>query len=111
MKLKGKIALITGGAKGIGAATARRLAKAGAIVWVADVDDAAGRELERSLGAPHRYLHLDVTDEAAWGALVTDMQADVDVVAGIDQVVRGQIQLFSEAKVLTGRLICFGVHE
>ena len=75
MNLKGRIALITGGAKGIGAATARRLAKAGAIVWAADVDDAGGRELEKALGAPHRYVHLDVTDEAAWKALVAGMKA------------------------------------
>ena len=75
MNLKGKIALITGAAKGIGAATARRLARAGAIVWAADVDDTGGRELEKALGAPHRYVHLDVTDEAAWGALVADIKA------------------------------------
>lgn len=75
MKLEGKIALITGGAKGIGAATARRLAKAGAIVWMADVDDDNGRELAASLGAPHRYVHLDVTDPEAWTALVAQMQA------------------------------------
>lgn len=75
MNLQGKIALITGGAKGIGAATARRLARAGAIVWAADVDDANGRELETSLGAPHRYVHLDVTDQAAWKALVAGMTA------------------------------------
>jgi len=75
MNLKGKVVLITGGAKGIGAGTARRLAKAGAIVWAVDVDDAGGRELERELGSPHRYRHLDVTDEAAWKALVADMRA------------------------------------
>src|SRR6185369_5612037 len=71
--LQGKIALITGGAKGIGAATARRLARASATVWMADVDDGNGRELQQSLGAPHRYVHLDVTDPAAWKSLVADM--------------------------------------
>ncbi|MBM3347243.1 MAG: SDR family oxidoreductase [Betaproteobacteria bacterium] len=75
MDLNGKIVLITGGAGGIGAGTARRLAKRGAIVWAVDVDDASGRELEKELGPPHRYRHHDVTDAAAWKSLVAEMRA------------------------------------
>ncbi len=73
MNLQGKVALVTGGAKGIGAATAQRLARAGGTVWMADVDDGPGREMEQSLGAPHRYVHLDVTDANAWKTLIADM--------------------------------------
>ncbi|MBS1869341.1 MAG: SDR family oxidoreductase [Actinobacteria bacterium] len=74
----GGAALVTGGGSGIGAATARRLARAGAHVHVADVDaDAARRTAEQLVGeglsaAP---LALDVTSRASW-------EAAVDAIAG-----------------------------
>jgi NAD(P)-dependent dehydrogenase (short-subunit alcohol dehydrogenase family) len=67
--LEGRVALVTGAASGIGAATATLLAELSATVVGADVADDAGRELFASLGAPHRYVHLDVTDPAAWKEL------------------------------------------
>lgn len=62
----GKVMFISGAASGIGAATARHFAKLGATIVISDVDDAQGEALATELGAPHRYLHLDVTDYDAW---------------------------------------------
>jgi len=62
--------LITGGARGIGAATARLLAGEGAHVLVTDVLDDEGGALADSLGPKVRYTRLDVTDPGAWAAAV-----------------------------------------
>lgn len=66
--LAGKVCLVTGGAQGIGAACARRLAREGAPVVVLDVDDARGQALADELGA--LYLHTDVGDKAQIDAAV-----------------------------------------
>ncbi|MCC5989128.1 MAG: SDR family oxidoreductase [Pararhodobacter sp.] len=63
--------LITGGARGIGAATARLLAAQGASVMITDVLDDEGQALARELGAPARYQRLDVSSEADWQNAVT----------------------------------------
>ncbi len=68
-RLPGKVALITGGASGIGAATATAFAEHGASVVVTDMNDNLGREVvDRILasGGEATYLHLDTTDEAQW---------------------------------------------
>ena len=70
MAFEGKVALVTGGASGIGAATARRLAELGATVVIVDVDDAPGKEVAATLGGAHRYEHLDVSDPEGWRALL-----------------------------------------
>lgn len=74
-KLEGRKALVTGGASGIGEATARRFAAEGASVMIADIDDAAGemvvREIRAAGGAAY-YLHVDVTDRAAVRRMVHD---------------------------------------
>jgi len=70
-RLDGKVALITGAARGIGGATARLMAEAGAKVAVADVLDERGRETVQAIegtGAEALYLHLDVTSEDSWQA-------------------------------------------
>lgn len=72
-RLAGKVALVSGAARGIGAACARTLAAAGAAVLVTDVLDEAGEKTAESLrqaGARAAYQHLDVTDEAQWKAAV-----------------------------------------
>src|SRR5262249_5416832 len=60
-RLDGKIAIVTGGASGIGAATVRRFVDEGARVVAADVNDDAGEALARSLGARAAFRHADVT--------------------------------------------------
>lgn len=75
------IALVTGGASGIGEAAARRFAKAGWTVVIADVNDARGQEVAAEIGAS--YHHLDVTDDAAVAALAESLpQIEVLVNAG-----------------------------
>jgi 3alpha(or 20beta)-hydroxysteroid dehydrogenase len=69
-RLAGKVALVTGGAMGMGAAHARAFVAEGAQVVVADVNDAAGRELTNSLGGSASFVHLDVTDPNQWAFAV-----------------------------------------
>ncbi len=77
-RLTGKIALVTGGASGLGEAIARRFVAEGAAVIVADIDAAAGEALVAELGPPARFVRLDVSDEASWlAALATCDRLDV----------------------------------
>ncbi len=62
MKLESKTALITGGASGLGAATARMVAASGGRALLLDVDNEAGEALARELGGGARYLRTDVAD-------------------------------------------------
>lgn len=64
----GKVGIITGAASGIGAATARILAREGAKLVLTDIDDAAGGQLAAELGAT--YLHLDVSEEEGWPVVI-----------------------------------------
>jgi len=70
---EGKIALITGGASGIGRATAERMAADGATVIVADINEAEGRAVADKLDA--EFLALDVSSAAAWDAVVKTITA------------------------------------
>jgi len=94
-RLEGKVALITGGARGQGAAHARRLAEEGARVITGDVLDAEGDALAAKLradGLAVEYLHLDVTSPADWAHAVrtaTERHGGLDVLvnnAGIIHV-------------------------
>ncbi len=65
-RVKGKIAIVTGAAKGIGKETAKLLAREGAVVAVTDVDDEAGIPIEKDInnaGGTAKYWHLDVSKE------------------------------------------------
>lgn len=64
MEIPNSTFLIAGGASGLGEATARRLAAAGARVAIADVNDAAGSALAAELGPATCFVHCDVTQEA-----------------------------------------------
>lgn len=68
MEIKNKVFIVTGGASGLGAGTARMLVAAGASVVLADVQDEAGEKLATELG--QTYVHCDVTSEADGQAVV-----------------------------------------
>ncbi len=72
-ELDGKVALVTGGARGQGAAEARLFAGAGAKVVITDVLDEQGEQTAGELGCD--YLHLDVASETEWEAVVADVVA------------------------------------
>ena len=69
MRLEGKVAIITGGARGQGATEARMFAQEGAKVVIGDIRDELGVQVEaeiRELGGEAVYLHLDVTSDDDW---------------------------------------------
>ncbi|KAF5730132.1 short-chain dehydrogenase reductase 3b-like [Tripterygium wilfordii] len=70
-KLQDKVAIVTGGASGIGEATASLFADHGARIVIADIQDEKGRNLVKSIG-PHRcaFIHCDVTDEQQVKSLI-----------------------------------------
>ena len=75
MRLEGKVALISGGARGQGAAEARLFVREGAAVVIGDILDEEGMKLEaelRELGANVSYIHLDVTNADQWQAAVEE---------------------------------------
>jgi 3alpha(or 20beta)-hydroxysteroid dehydrogenase len=69
-RLDGKVAIVTGGARGQGAAEARLFVAEGARVVIGDVLDAEGQAVADELGDAAAYTHLDVTDEDQWDATV-----------------------------------------
>lgn len=85
--LQGRKALVTGGARGLGAGMAEALAKAGAAVVIADIDEATGKATAEALsqsGATVKFVPLNVTDEASWEIAITRTIEELD---GLDIVV------------------------
>lgn len=77
MDIKNKVFIVTGGASGLGAGTARMLVREGARVVLADVQDEAGQKLAQELG--QTYVHCDVTQEA-------DAQKVVEAATGLGKL-------------------------
>ena len=74
MQIGGSTFIVTGGASGLGAATARMLVRGGAKVILADLNDAQGQALAAELGASTRFVRTDVCDEASAQAAVAAAQ-------------------------------------
>ena len=74
-RLDGKVALVTGAARGQGEAEARRFAAEGAAVVVTDVLDEQGAAVAASLGTRAVYVRLDVTDEDGWKQAIAAAEA------------------------------------
>ena len=77
MRLEGKVALISGGARGMGAAEARRFAREGAKVGIADVLEDEGRRLEAEIaeaGGDAVFIRLDATSEEEWNSAVAEVE-------------------------------------
>ena len=73
-RVEGKVALVTGGASGIGAACAATLAREGASVVITDLQDPNGEALAREIGGGAIFLHHDVTSEEAWIGVVAEVK-------------------------------------
>lgn len=77
-RVSGKVALVTGGASGIGRGCAEKLAAEGAFVVVTDIQDALGEEVVAGIltsGGKAEYRHQDVTDEDSWAEIVDGIRA------------------------------------
>jgi len=76
-QVSGKVAIVTGGASGIGEACAETLAREGASVLITDIDDTLGKGVVERItkaGGKAHYLRHDVRDEAAWPGIVAEAE-------------------------------------
>ncbi|MEM7569645.1 MAG: SDR family oxidoreductase [Pseudomonadota bacterium] len=92
MLLEGKIALVTGGASGIGRATCRSMAEEGAKVIVADIDEDGARRTASDIGDAGFPLTLNVAEEASWQAgckHILEALGRLDIVANVAGIGRG----------------------
>jgi len=71
-RVEGKVAIVTGGASGLGAASVELLIREGAKVVLTDINDTAGRELAEKLGENALFLRHDVREEQQWVAILEE---------------------------------------
>ena len=94
-RLPGKIAIVTGGASGIGAETASTFARHGASVVLCDLQDELGLTVAGEIvaaGGVAEYRRLDVTQEDGWTALAADVEAKygrIDILCNIAGIASG----------------------
>jgi 3-oxoacyl-[acyl-carrier protein] reductase len=102
--MKDKVVLITGGAAGIGRATALRFAEEGATVMIGDVNEAAGQETVQELGPDAAYYKVNVADRQSvqdWVDAVVDRYGRVDVLVNNAGILRdGQLVKFKEGALV-----------
>ena len=97
MRLEGKVAIITGGASGMGAEECRIFAREGAKVVIADVSEDLGRQVEAEIaesGGEAVFMHLDVTSEDAW-----------------DEAVKATVERYGKVDILVNNAGISGTHH
>ena len=104
MRLKNKVALITGGAAGIGYATTKRFIEEGARVVICDVNQEAGEAAVRDLGSEADFYRVDVTERASvdsWVKSVMEKYGRLDVLVNNAGIVRDSLLV----KIKEGELV------
>lgn len=105
-RLVGKVAIITGGSRSMGAAQARLFVAEGAKVVIADVLDDEGKALADELGDDALYVHNDVASESDWAALVP---AAVEAFGGL-QVLVNNAGVYRRASIAESTLELIDLH-
>ncbi|CAN1306701.1 Short chain aldehyde dehydrogenase 1, partial [Linum perenne] len=93
-RLQGKVALITGGASGIGESTAKLFAKHGAKVVIADVQDELGQTLAKTIQSSASYVHCNPTYPAAY------VQCDVSKESDVKNAVEGAVSIHGKLDIM-----------
>lgn len=83
MKIEGKVFVVTGGASGLGAATATHLVGQGAKVIMVDMNQVLGEEMQKRLGEKSKFIQLDVTDEVTVEQFFKDVERDFGQLNGL----------------------------
>lgn len=83
MNIQGKVFVVTGGASGLGAATATYLIAQGAKVIIVDMNHELGKEMQKHLGEHSHFIQLDVTDEQAVESFFKQVEQDYGQLNGL----------------------------